>query len=499
MSENPPVVRTPDPTHTEPRAMKPILKIAVPLVVLVGVVFGITYIMIYVPPDQKTDDGPTGDRPLIFPSATRFWQPGWATAPDDDEKGADPLNRLFPGFYEQGMKGKARFWFQNKNPQPVTIKLLHVSCASCSQGAIYIIPPETVRTTIHTSIVSGLPQGLFTGLPVGMVGPGALFDPARLRPEQAHEFRDPSAVVFKVPAEDNTDGWTPRWGILELGFEANTPPPDTRNIESIFECQIEGSTQVERNQFRIAFDVVEPFRMYPDFIDVGQIEESAKSVEREILVYSSTRPQPEKPFPPPGISAYPGGHVNDKFVVSGSPTPVPAEELDALSQRLTKESGRPVRVTGAYKVPVTVAAKIGDQRLDIGQLDQRLQVSIPGADPKFVTVRGTVRGGVWLSNGNAIDVGNFKSRDGMPLAKFELTTDRPGMDLVVVEGQQQPGFVQVTLVKKPDLGGRGYFDVQVHIPKNKQVGSIENGVIILEVKGPNPQRVRIPLKGRGDL
>src|SRR5262249_39746662 len=240
----------------------------------------------------------------------------------------------------------------------------------------------------------------------------------------AHKFEDPSKVFFHVPAANNPDGWTPQWGILELGFEARSNPPETRTLSSIFEFAVDGnSAQVERNEFKIGFDVVEPFRTFPESLDVGQLDESSKSVEREVLVYSLTRPQPDYPFPTPGVGTYPGGDV-DKFVKVGSPTPVPAEELEGLGQKLTKETGRPVKVTAAYKVPVSVSAKVGDQRLDIGQLEQRIHVSLAGVDPKFVTIRGTVRGGVWLSSGNAIELGGFKSRDGVAAANFELVTDR---------------------------------------------------------------------------
>ena len=31
------------------------------------------------------------------------------------------------------------------------------------------------------------------------------------------------------------------------------------------------------------------------------------------------------------------------------------------------------------------------------------------------------------------------------------------------------------------------------------VDHFNNGVVVFEITGPNPQRVRIPLKGRGDL
>jgi hypothetical protein len=116
-----------------------------------------------------------------------------------------------------------------------------------------------------------------------------------------------------------------------------------------------------------------------------------------------------------------------------------------------------------------------------------------------VLVRAVVRGTVWLPEGSAYDLGAFKARDGVTNHKFELVTDRPDIKVKVVDGQQFPEFVQVTLEEQKPSGGKGQYKVHIHIPPNKQVGPITNGVVVFEIVGPNPQRIRIPLKGRGDL
>src|SRR5207237_9095233 len=114
---------------------------------------------------------------------------------------------------------------------------------------------------------------------------------------------------------------------------------------------------------------------------------------------------------------------------------------------------RPVRVTGAYRVPVTITPKVGDARLDIGQFERKIEVSIPKVEAKYVTLRGAVRGGVWLTSGAAIELGTFKTGAGRTEV-VELVTDRPGVELGVVEGQQRPDFTQVSVDKKEDLGGK---------------------------------------------
>src|SRR6185295_3829050 len=100
-------------------------------------------------------------------------------------------------------------------------------------------------------------------------------------------------------------------------------------------------------------------------------------------------------FPAPTVVVFagPGGETG-KFVTTGAPITVPGEQLPSLSAILSERNKRPIKVTAAFRVPVTVSPKAGDARLDIGQLERQIQVTALGADPKPVTVRGTVRGGV---------------------------------------------------------------------------------------------------------
>ena len=81
----------------------------------------------------------------------------------------------------------------------------------------------------------------------------------------------------------------------------------------------------------------------------------------------------------------------------------------------------------------------------------------------------------------------------------ELVTDAPGMELAVVEGECRPKFIKYEVVKKADRGGRGVYDLKVTVPPGRQFGAIlDNPIIVIESKGLNPQRIRIPVKGSGD-
>ncbi|MBY0513985.1 MAG: hypothetical protein K2P78_08760 [Gemmataceae bacterium] len=477
MTPNPPPA---PPAESRGGTWKSTIKVVLPLVALVGVVFGVTYLSTYVPkstdsadPNAKVGDGK--EPALSFYSSTRSWNP----------ESADPQDHSFPGFYERGAEGKAQFWFENRNPAPVTLKLVGVSCAACSKGTLYVVPPATTRQALH--LTAGLAGG-----PVLAAGPVAVLDVNRLTPAAAFQFEDPTKVEFTVPAAvENPDGWSPTWGVLELGFTAR----ESKTLYAKFRAEVAGGRSDEL-QFAIAFEVAEPVRVFPDLVDLGQFPESAPPPPRDFIVYSSTRSQAE--FPAPTIVVFPGSGGNAKFVTTGAPVPLTPDQQAFLFAALSERAKKPVRVTAAYRVPVEVTNTAGDARLDIGLLERQIQVTGLGIDPKTITVRGNVRGGVWLANGNAIDLGGFRSSNGGTFTD-EVVTDDPKAELVVVEGQQRPEFVKVTLDRQEPFGGKGLFKVRIQVPPGKQVGQITDGVIVLEKKGPTPQRIRIPLKGRGEL
>jgi hypothetical protein len=120
-----------------------------------------------------------------------------------------------------------------------------------------------------------------------------------------------------------------------------------------------------------------------------------------------------------------------------------------------------------------------------------------------MSIRGMVRGAVWLDNDRTdLDFGSFQSVRGFTQV-IDLYTEKTGLDLVVVtdeckiESARKFPF-DTTLEKQPDRGGQGHYRLKIAIPPSKAYGNFK-GVVLLEVKGPNPQRLRIPFTGSGDL
>jgi len=479
--------------------MKSMLKIIVPLVALVVLVFGVTLLFIYTPPGDEKDNGqgPKGGagEPLTFFTSTRMLDPRpiWGVYVDAREPTVQ--DHFFPGYFEKNDKTQTAFWFENRNDRPVTVQLKAVSCSSCSGGSLAPVPPEAVRTLLQSLAVSGLPQGLVSPLPMGMAA-GAWADTVGRLQWQSHKFAT-TDWTFTVPAAPK-DPWSPtQLGILSLDFDTG----GKHMLEAIFVSQVQGTNQIADAHIRIVFDVVNPFELAPAALTVGDLTDKSPPLTREFIVYSSTREAGtgDRQLPPPVCSVrMPGGAGEPgKLVAVEPPVRVPEAELPGLAAQASAQ-GKPVRVTAAYRVPVRITPEAGGDRLDIGLLEREVWVTVPvpNAAERSVKIQGRVTGAVGLRDAKEIAFGPFRGKEGAT-KKEVVYTDRPETELEVVADQCRPDFLQVELTRLPPGPDRGYYEIKVTIPPQRQFGTIDRGVVVLQIKGPRPQRVRIPVTGTG--
>jgi hypothetical protein len=514
--------------------LKSTLKVAVPLVALVAVVFGITYIMQYAgpPPEDEAkkvsdpnDKSSSGEPPLRFFTSARRWDPPLlageyrnhpllapsAVVPADSDQ-PFPFSlqdRVFQGFYEPSQEylRHTQYWFENRNPAPVTMQLKGLSCGACTGGRVAAIPPEVTRSLLQHTAVAALPMGVFSPLGVGLTQPlaGLALPPDKggLQWTEYGFSADPNAT-FRVPAAAaNADKWSPQWGILELKFKVTGQPGEApKPLQASFATQVEGNpAQGGGNQFMIAFDIARAFELGRTSIDVGRIDPLSGDREHEVLVYSATR-GPGSEFgdlnPPTGSVEAPAGTVDAvKFVEVTKVERVPESALPDVAERVASELKRLTRVRAAYKVTVVVRPKVGETRMDIGLMERSVALTTGGVT-QVLPVKATVRGSVWLDNDrNDFELGTFRGANAH-VQEVTLTTEKTGLELAIVKDECQPSKLTYELVKQPDRGGRGYYTLKVTVPPGQVFGTVK-GVVVLEVKGPTPQRMRISFKGTGTL
>jgi hypothetical protein len=480
--------------------MNSTLKIAIPLGLLIAVVFAVTFFSQYTPNEDPAGPGnlkvSSGQRPLVFFSNRREW---WPLPTARDGLSATPLaDQIFPGFYEVGeTQHDAAFWFENRNAAPVTLQLEGVSCSACSGGRLAAIPPDSMRQLLQMNAVSLLPTGPIAGCPTGMAGAAAgLFGALQW---QSHMFnQDPTQVVYNVPPAANADGWSPQWGILDLNFKVRPNP--SVPLQAAFVGQVPGTEQRENYRFEIFFQAAPAFDVNRTQIDVGSLTETSSEQTHDVIVYSSTRtPEELRSLNVAAHVRMPGGEPGP-FVTVGEPVLLSEQERKEFADNLAARIKQPVKILSALRIPIKVRPKVGDERVDIGRLEREIWISstLSGNDPKRVVLSGTVTGPVMLADSAEINLGSFPFRRGYN-SQFDVITERASMDLKVVPEECSPKFLKVSLEKQPDRNGRGHYKLAVQVPPGEQQGEINGGVVVLQIQGKNPQKVRFPVKGRGTI
>ncbi len=488
-------------TNSEPVSSGSPLKMAVPIALLVAVVFGITFFAQYSPkaPDDDNADRGGGqsaalktEPPLRFGTSIRMWNPL-----------GNLQDQVFPGFFEGGETlNSTSYWFENRNPAPVTMQLIKVSCTKCSGGRLAAIPPEVTDQLVATSLFSGFPQGLVNLLPVSFIGTSANLAPSRLV-WQDYTYRVAPNAEYKIPAAPGTTRLFPnQWGIFDLQFQVSGAAP-SKTLQADFSLQVEGSKTAGIAALSVVFEGVDAFEVSKKLIDVGDWTETTEPRTFNFIVYSSTRgpnrtgPSDRGDLDVPIVDVRTPGNLGDPgpFVTVSPAQRVPEAELPQVTLDISQSLKKMVRVESAYRYAVTVNPKVGDQRLDIGLLEREIFLAFKDIkEPKIVRVKGMVRGSIWLDNNRTdIDLPSYRSRDGTSQT-VRLIAEQRDTVVELLKEECTPRFAEYHLDKLPPASDRGYYQLRVDIPPGSPTGSW-NGVILLEIKGPHPQRIRVPIRG----
>lgn len=196
-------------------------------------------------------------------------------------------------------------------------------------------------------------------------------------------------MKYEIPAAPTGDKWAEQWAILDLQFQVK---PGGAKLTAEFLTRLEGSEEIADERFGIEYTAAEPFEFDKTTIEVGELTDASPTQNHEVLVYSSTRNAAElaKLI---GLVSMPPGSLGEAgpFVTVGKMIPIPDSKLEPLAIQISRKSERPVRVQSAFRIPVTVNAKVGDAKLDIGTVE-RLIAFTQGSDTKQIHLKGSMRG-----------------------------------------------------------------------------------------------------------
>jgi hypothetical protein len=470
--------------------MNTLTRVILPIAVVAGLVFGITFIANYSPTRQSGKDGSKSagesPRPLRFPTTAAVRDPRtyylsyWQTE------------------YEVGAHGHFDYWFTNSHAQPVRITFDTANC-QCAGADLGIIPADAWADYLRQSALAGMP-GLPTSLVVGALNTAALEAKIGWTNLKGHEDKK---VDGSVPAASQQTG--PQMGILRLNWtgKETTEGNPGRELTARFVVQLPGANG-SMLDVKANFFVVPPYRIsvtgpLDRDIKIGDMVSGA-TVVRDIICWSQTRPEMNVAIEPKGL-----GEFGDCVEIS-KPEPLTREEHAAFARKLTT-GGLPGEVKSAYKCRLTVHERReitrGTQRvlrqLDVGPFQFELEVNAADAKPTMLPVSAMVRGEIRMLGAgkeiDRIDFGPSFAASEPQVREVLILSEQPNIDLDVDKSECTPQYIDVPpLQLQSDRDGVRQWVLTVKIPANKLSGTLEGGFVVLKTKGATPRRIRIPIR-----
>ncbi len=486
--------------------MRSFTRIGLPVLLVVGIVFGITFIGMYSSDDSPSNDGggvPKGGAavsalPLKF--STIIVTP--VPIPPSGEMKDVPsgLRHLFywDANIEVGSPGHYEFWCQNRNAEPVSVRVPRTNC-QCAGVELAVVPPEVYK---EYAAMSALASGPLSVAP----GPAsAIVHAMVLKAKLTWKPLNTGTEVFEqtIPAANESRG--PQFGLVRLAWTGKGEPGGKTIAAELFANLPNGTpdhTPLKANTIVVpAFDILrrESPKVWGPAHDIhlGELRENGQ-VQQELFLASSTRTY----FLYQITTA-----KADPCITVSDVIPATAAESASFEEFSRSKENSVTRLRSLYKVVVTVRERTESMvdgkkqfhQLDLGVLEHKLIVSGVNAGSMRMTLRGRVLGDVTILTGaetGKVDLGNSIPSDQDKSRDLVLSADRPGLDLTLLEKEISPNYLKVKLDPLPLIDGRKQWRLRVTVPKGSLFGSLpENSGVVLQTNSPTPRRFTIPIKG----
>ena len=398
--------------------------------------------------------------------------------------------------FEAGLPGHFEFWAQNPNPEPVTVRVPAVNC-QCAGAELGVVPQAAFGEYAALSALAGGPL-------CPAPAPLAAFAHAALDRRltwgwMEHEGEKTDQVV---PAADRAAGT--QVAIVRLGWKAKSevgPKHVSAEVMAgIGDAPPTRYTLQADTMVVAAFDAVR--REGPAgfataaILPVGELRENGE-VTREVLLFSYTRRQ---------LLYSVSADAPDPCVTWTQPVPASDEEARPLFEYIARE-GKMGPPKSVYKMAVTIRERAeveaGGKRqfhqLDLGAIERRLNVAAVDGGAVHPVIKGRVIGDVTFLAGapdGRVDLGRSFPADQDRSHDVVLLADSRGLDLSLAAAETTPNYLKVKLDRLDPIDGRNQWRLRVTVPKGSLFGALpENSGVVLTTTGPNPRRLRIPVRG----
>lgn len=440
-------------------AMKILKQIVLPLLSLMAIVGGVTFVAQYNwMPRATTQPGtPRPTDPLFFFSPMRGTQP-------PDEAGGMELELKQNGYLDFGL--------QNRQAHPATLGL-QARSPSCTRVEVGSAAPTDWRTYQEwISVANAWPGAAET------VSPAA----AALWMSRLQWRPLPDGKKTTIPGSDASIG--PAVGSLRLHWQGTHPGPERFGVELTMHCGPDGPAVPRRLEVPVLF--LAALNVEPASVDIGEWRSGSTPRTVSFVCWSATRRtftlQP----------ADPDRHFNLAC------SPLSSDECRAVSQRLS-DPKLPLHVRAGYQVTVTVHEHPGGlEPMDLGPLRQTLLLSSDAlSEPIRVRLTGLLRGDVTVGppeDLERVDLGQFAAARGIDRS-VTLMSERP--DLRLELDHCTPDYLTAALNSEPMAGGRLRWRLRLTIAPNRAAGPLPaSSAVFVTVQGDTRRRLSIPVHGQ---
>jgi len=468
--------------------MKTFTQIVLPIVIVIGIVFGITVVMNYSGPgaDRRGDDVKlvAGHDVLKFSTLVARADPNI------------PQMKNWPAFYEIDQHGHFDFWFRNFNEKPVHVKFMGANCA-CGGADIFIVPEVAWSEYMTGSAIAAWP-----GLPASplLAVANMLQFEAKLEKKLLAEGSKKEDVI--VPAAPSSD--RPQLAMLRFNWKGKEPE-SPKTLTADVTAQLEGQT-ASALHFESHFSVVPPFEIFSPalrgrMVPFGEIAPFSSS-QRDVYFWSRTQP-----VLPITLAAESNGNDRDS-VTWDTPVALSRPEIAQLAEMLPESPGADA-ILSASRVRVTVWERREMEKdgrkfthhTDVGPLEFAVRATLQDGRPNLysnvVYGNGLIRGDIRIlgsPTGDVIDFGQSFPNNSPRSVQVDLVAERGDLDLELVAAECTPSYLQVDLKPIEGMSGQKRWRLRVAIPADKLFGQISGSFIILKTKEDPPRRVRIPVR-----
>jgi hypothetical protein len=404
------------------------------LLALTGIVFVVTLIQNFAPGSatpKPAEQAPSKNAATALVMDDKFPKQG-----DRIEDAPPP-----PHAAEVARPGYHDFWFRNDGDKELTVGLNSVSCSSCTDVELLLMPPAwTARWTKQHPSDRNPSSG-------GDAELQKLEDeakPIKLEKDKT-EVKIPPGAVGKARMH---------WSHKELG------PKLLRAW-----LWVDQRDQLREMELRLYFvDALRTMDVGRD-VEVGLLSPSQLPYSIWLEVWSSTRTTLDLR----AKMAHPSGLFGSDAVQTGEPVKLDEESRKALARKVA-DANIFGDVLTAYKVPVVIGAQNSKKtQMEIGTFRRSVELSIGGdeASKKEVAVSGGVQGAVIAENSGRIDFKSVRRSQG-DARTMTLSTDVAGLELRV---DHVPLFLNAqldkpTVEKLGDGGERRTWKLHVELPRN---------------------------------